>query len=218
MSDAVEVQDPLKSPDQIYEPDDRQKYFSGTLAERHAYLASIVLNKSVPMDVKQLFETAKNLSLYSWFAYRFHQVSELIAFSALEMALRVRYQKEKPLKPGQKKRPPGLYDLLQYAKNNKWIVNEKFPSLYERAKYLAELNKASIKMKNHDFDKAPSMLVDEPEEEEILEAISKLDLVEAITRSANKIRNNLAHGSSTLHPNSTYTLVTVSEVINQVCP
>ena len=188
------------------------------LEDHHSNLASIILHVDVPKDVKQLFETAKNISLYSWFVYRFHQVSELIAFSALEMALRNRYLKENPLDPDLKQRPPTLYPLLQYARNEKWITNKGFPSMCERAKYLAEHKKAMIKMQTHDFDKEPSMLIEEPDEDEISEALASLDMVEAITSNAHKIRNNLAHGSSNLHPNSVSTLRTVSEVINQIYP
>ncbi|MFC1750996.1 hypothetical protein ACFL2V_19575 [Pseudomonadota bacterium] len=216
MSNEDEIEDPLKSVDQIYEADVRQKNFVGTIEDRHSVLESINLSKSVPVDVIQLFETAKNLSLYSWFVYRFHQVSELIAFSALEMALRNRYLKENPLDPDSKQRAPTLYPLLQYARKEGWITNEGFPSAYEKAMYLAERKKYMVKMETHDFDKDPIMEIEEPNEDEILEALSELDLVEAITSNAHKIRNDLAHGSRTLHPNSLLTLRTTSEIINQL--
>ena len=79
------------------EPDIRQQHLC-TLEEMHQLLDDIVLNDEVPDDVYQLFETAKNLSLYSWFMYRFHQVAELMSYTALEMALRHRYLLEHPNK------------------------------------------------------------------------------------------------------------------------
>ncbi len=97
MTDRNELQDPLKPLDRIYEPDERQISFTASLEDRHAALEEITLSDAAPLDVRQLFETAKNLSLYSWFVYRFHQVSELISFSALEMALRERYLLENPI-------------------------------------------------------------------------------------------------------------------------
>ena len=216
MPDKNQIQDPLKPLDQICDPNSRQRNFVSNLEDLHANLSNIVLDESVPVDVRQLFETAKNLSLYSWFAYRFHQVSELIAFSAMEMALRVRYLEENPIDPETNKPRPTLHKLMMHAKKEKWITNEGFPSLYTRAKYAAE-QKISIELiQSHDFEKEPSVTIDEPSEEEIIEALNNLDMVEAITINAHKIRNDLAHGSSTLHPNSVSTLFTVSEVINQI--
>lgn len=212
-----DLQDPLKALEKINEPDDRQKNFVHGLEENHAELSAIVLNDSTPIEVQQLFETAKNLSLYSWFVYRFHQVSELIAFSALEMALRERYLAEN-LQSKNGKAPSGLYRLMQHAKKKKWITNNGFPSLYRRAKHLVENRKAIDIINKHDFDKEPSALVEDPNEEEIEDALANLDMVEAVTSNAHKLRNDLAHGSSILHPNSISTLITTSEVINQIYP
>lgn len=216
VSNIEEIDEPLKPFNEIYYPDSRNEIFVGSLEERHAYLENMTLKSDVPLEVKQLFETAKNLSLYSWFIYHFHQVSELIAFSALETALRMRYLKENASDGNEKKRPPTLYKLLQYAKNENWITNEGFPSLYVRAKNNARHDKSLMKLREHDFEKEPSMHVDEPTHEEVLEAISNLNMVEAITDNAHKIRNDLAHGASYLHPHSTMTLLTVLETINQI--
>ena len=217
MTDLDQLQDPLKPLDQIYEPDDRQISFSTSLEDHHAALEEIVLNDAVPLDVRQLFETAKNLSLYSWFVYRFHQVSELISFSALEMALRERYFAVNPIDEKSKKnRPPSLYDLMQHAKREGWITNEGFSDSYQIARHNAEFYKMIEKSKIHDFDKDPSRSIDEPSEEEIAEELSKMGRVKAITKTSHKIRNDLAHGSNTLHPNSISTLRINAEMINQI--
>ena len=196
MDKVEKLQDPLKPLDQIYEPDERQVSFVATLDERHEALNEIVLNDSVPLDVRQLFETAKNLSLYSWFVYRFHQVAELMSFTALEMALRERYLAENPIDPKSNKKPPALYRLLQHAKMNEWITNEGFPGLYETARYNARHIKMIEKSVIHDFEKEPEMPVDEPNEQEIQDALEELDMVEAIASNAHDIRNDLAHGSN----------------------
>lgn len=216
MKDKV-ILDPLKSLDQICEPDSRQKYFYAGLQDYHSELSGIVLNSNVPVDVHQLFETAKNLSLYSWFVYRFHQVAELVAFSALEMALRERFLAENHESQEQKKYL-GLSNLLQHAKSVQWITNDGFPSLYVRAKHLAEYKKSIEIIKNHDFENKPTTAIEEPSEKEILSALKDLDMVDAITSNANKIRNDLAHGSNTLHSHSISTLVITAEVINQIYP
>jgi hypothetical protein len=214
----MDVEDPLKPLDQIYEPDERQQFIPATLEQRHRVLSEIRLNGSVPVQVRQLFETAKNLSLYSWFAYRFHQVSELISFTALEMALRDRFLTENPPQADSTQRAPSLHALLQHAKVNKWITNEGFPSLYEQARLLAEHNKVLKILQEHDFEEEPIMPIEEAGEEEIAAAIADMDMAEAVANNANKIRNNLAHGSSTLHPGSVTTLRINAEVINQIYP
>jgi len=68
----------------------------------------------------------------------------------------------------------------------------------------------------HDFDSCSELVYQEPTEIEVAEALADLDIVRGITSTANKLRNNLAHGSTTLHPNSMSTLKIVSEVINQL--
>jgi hypothetical protein len=65
VSEIKELQGPLTPLDQICEQDERQTSFEDTLEDNHAELNGIVLNETVPIDVGQLFETAKNLSLYS---------------------------------------------------------------------------------------------------------------------------------------------------------
>lgn len=62
------------------------------------------------------------------------------------------------------------------------------------------------------------MLVEQPSEEEIAQVHSTLDRVNAISENAHKIRNDLAHGSKILHPNSISTLRINADVINQIYP
>lgn len=204
-----ETIDHLKSLDSVMEPDIRQQHLC-TLEEMHQLLDDIVLNDEVPDDVYQLFETAKNLSLYSWFMYRFHQVSELVSYSALEMALRHRYLLDNP-----DKKAPTLQGLLNYAKQKKWLSNEKFPNAMERALENAYHKKVittlSVIGQNHE-----PIIIDEPSEAEVLEALNELDPVGCTVEASAKIRNILAHGSSTLHPGSIATLKRNAVVINQL--
>ncbi len=211
-----DVEDPLKPLNQIYEPDERQQFLPATLEQRHRALSEITLNDSAPLQVRQLFETAKNLSLYSWFAYRFHQVSELISFTAVEMALRERFLAENPPQADSVQRAPSLFQLMRHAKDKKWITNDGFPSLYERARHFAAHNKAVNMSQEHDFEEEPIMPIEEPSEEEAAAEMANMDMVKAITDNAHKIRNSLAHGSSILHPGSVTTLRTNAEVINQI--
>lgn len=210
------VQDQLKRLEEIYYPDERQEYFQNTLEDLHSKLRGIILSDAVPLDVRQLFETAKNISLYSWFVYRFNQVAELVSFSAVEMALRIRYLRENPTVPESKESPPTLFRLMQHAKSERWITNGGFSGMYELARDHAECIKMMEKATTHDFDLEPSMLIDDPSEDEIQDALNNLDRVSAVAENINKSRNNLAHGSSTLHPDSISTLRINADIINQV--
>src|SRR6185436_14808131 len=95
----------------VCEPDSRQSAFLIQLPTIHAQLSAMTLHRGVPLAARQLFETAKNASLYSWFVYRFHQVAELVAYSALELALRARAGYKERLDPGEK--APSLAQLLK---------------------------------------------------------------------------------------------------------
>ena len=212
--DFEKVQDPLKPLDEIYEPDKRQKLFLGiSLNGNHVKLSRIKLNRRVSVEVRQLFETAKNLSLYSWFVYRFHQVSELTAYSALEMALRLRYEKEVG-----KKRRVTLRKLLGYAQENNWIDNNRFSHAYrnETARRNAERKKFLEAILSGTLDGGEPVPVDPPTEQEIREARNELDMVSVIAEAVPRLRNELAHGSSNLIPSSITSLRFIAEVINQI--
>lgn len=55
----------------------------------------IKLIEKVPNDIISQFNVARNLAIYSWHSYSFNQISELKAFSCIEMALRDRLSENK---------------------------------------------------------------------------------------------------------------------------
>lgn len=59
-----------------------------SLENWHAYIDRIQLIDAVHKSVRRNFDRAKNLSLYAWYVYDFHQVAEFDAISTLEMALK----------------------------------------------------------------------------------------------------------------------------------
>lgn len=63
-----------------------------TMEAWYAYVDSTQLNSGVPVEVRRNFDRAKNLSLYAWYVYDFHQVAEMDAISTLEMALRKKFE------------------------------------------------------------------------------------------------------------------------------
>lgn len=89
----------LKKLEQLQNPDKRNLYFCiidhSTGKQRpldvkdiYSSVERIELSEAVPEDIRSQFTVARNLAVYSWFSYSFHQISELKAFSTVEMALR----------------------------------------------------------------------------------------------------------------------------------
>lgn len=122
----VEI-DTLKPYVELLEPDTKQKYFAVvnretgearpiTLRDKHEAVVSIMLASDVPQEIREHFDTARNLYVYSWFVYRFNQVAELHAFSSLEFALKKKCGDS----------PMGLKKLLERAVERGWILDSGF--------------------------------------------------------------------------------------------
>lgn len=59
-----------------------------TAGSIYSLVEPIRLNTTVPEDVRSHFEVARNLAIYSWFVYSFHEVAVMQAMASLEMAAR----------------------------------------------------------------------------------------------------------------------------------
>jgi len=84
---------------EIFEPDDRNLHYvitnqeTGetrylTFKDTYEKIKGIELDYVVPDKIKSQFNIAKNLAVYSWYEYSFHQISEMKAFSTTEDALK----------------------------------------------------------------------------------------------------------------------------------
>ncbi|MEW6602812.1 MAG: hypothetical protein AB1499_17705 [Nitrospirota bacterium] len=195
--------DTLKSFDEILEPDPRQKAFvlfnreTGEQRERsirdHYDLTSeIILDPQVPEQIREHFETARNLLLYSWFAYRFNQVAELHAYASLEFALKIRSGEEKG----------GLKHLLKMAIREKWILDSGFIYQNKIKERISDLYEGS----NRNIEQ----ISDDPDAQDLQEYCKIL--VESIPY----LRNELAHGSSMVYPGGLNTLAICADIINQL--
>src|SRR5690348_15756159 len=120
MNNNDKLEDPLKSLEDITRPDERHRIIVGTLEDLHTELSAINLHSGVPVEIRQHFETAKNVALYTWFVYRFHQVAEMQAYSSLEMALRTKVAIDEPSLVKTTKRF-GLAKLISLAARCGWI-------------------------------------------------------------------------------------------------
>lgn len=210
------VRSPLKAIEEVFQADKQYVKAQIKIDDVHRVLAPIVLVDSVPIPVRQLFETAKNVSLYAWFVYRFHQVSEMVAYSALELALKTRYERENPVcEP--KPVPRGLKQLLKHAQQEKWIENSRFTlsrTLARRS--LLRMQKREIRQSGVLQKAGGNVDLTEPTDEDIDLKMAEIDVVSWIVEQHPGFRNDLAHGSTTLGPRSVTTLSMVSEIINQV--
>lgn len=81
--------------EEITEADERHANFVTpdsqrvTLAHHHGDVATITLSGLAPEGVRVFFDRARNAYLYTWFDYDLGGAAELLAFGALEQALKV---------------------------------------------------------------------------------------------------------------------------------
>src|SRR5436309_223354 len=90
----------LKPLNEIFQPDVRQTYFCRimrtgekremTFEDHYSDVELIKLNDNVPEDIRDRFETARNLLVYSWFVYPFGVVAEFHALATVEAALKIK--------------------------------------------------------------------------------------------------------------------------------
>jgi hypothetical protein len=89
----------LKKLEDICQPDERNQnrydidHSTGVVTPTsvesiYVVVEGIRLNDNVPDSVRSCFEVARNLAIYSWFVYSFHEVAAMQALAALEMAAR----------------------------------------------------------------------------------------------------------------------------------
>ena len=94
----------FKKLEEITSPDIRTTYFvlvnhetgkkrEFSIKNLHDEVETIELDETVPEEVRSQFNVARNLCLYSWFCYPFHNVACLKAYSTIELALRIRLGK-----------------------------------------------------------------------------------------------------------------------------
>jgi hypothetical protein len=213
MSDIGDLQDPLKPLDQILTADPRYQGSVGVLERMHGSLDAIQLHPGVPLHVRQLFETAKNLSLYSWFVFRFHPISKLMGYASLERALKERAAREDGVHVDTVRKT--LHPLMARAVNSRWLRSERF-EVVRRTAHAQLREKQTLQMiQSGEIGEDP---VESPEigEAEILERAAQIDYVIRIAESIPYIRNHIAHGGPMLDAGSVATLRVIAAAINQL--
>ena len=168
----------IKRLDEILKPDFRNSIRSISipgqaprpvqLEDIHSWISDITLNENVPEGIRTQFAQAQNLGIYAWFCYQFHTTSELAAFSAVEMALKHKYNSRST-----------FANLIKRAAQDELITDQGFSVGRNR----------------------------EPDGRRYVDVLSEV---------MPQLRNDLAHGSTTIHPFSYTSLHICADFINQV--
>ncbi len=209
-------EDPLRPLESMFEPDERQ---SERLEDLHVGLSSLALHDDVPLDIQQGFETAKNVRLYTYCVYRFHQVAEMVAYQSLERALRHRWNSEVSRLASIDDNDyqwPGLAHLLTHAGSRGWIRNEGFSSRAWRARNSLTGERAVAGIQAMIATGTDERLLQEPTQVEIEELTEQIDVVKLLVEHLPSFRNELGHGSARLSPTSDLVLQDVCDAINMV--
>jgi hypothetical protein len=92
------------------------------IEDLHRMMQPLELNPTVPADIRQQFDTARNAFVYSWFAYDLATVAEQQAYGVLENALRQRFHTD----GGDESKKPALGNLLEIAVARGWLMKKDF--------------------------------------------------------------------------------------------
>lgn len=202
----------FSSLDAVMQPDERMLCFvrhdpmtgktrPPELKDHYESVSSIVLDDSVPDDIHNQFNIAKNVLLYTWFEYSFYSVATLQAFTTLEYALRERLGVD-VLDKLKKQRKRGLHAYIEYSIEQGWIKNEDF-SAWHRAPMLRATQKYMLQKIREMGEKGLESIEVNYEEVEVPD-INTVDYLSIPLDTVNKIRNWHAHGEYILVPRSVW--------------
>ncbi|MBI4996865.1 MAG: hypothetical protein HZC22_08185 [Rhodocyclales bacterium] len=191
--------DSLKPLGEVLQGDERWRYFGQTIESHYAAIADITLAESVPEDVRQQFEIARNTWLYAFFAYRLLQAAILIAHTALELAL-----KEKASREGVRTKLD-LYGLLDRAIECRWIADQGF---------------SATKLSANQWEEQREILklMGAPDCGPFVQATDDQAYAKQLVGSIRRVRNGVAHGEALFVHDISPVFRTIAELINQLFP
>jgi hypothetical protein len=152
------------------------------------------LHEGVPRVIRVHLDTARNLLLYSWFDFRFHQVAEMRALGSVEYALRHRAGVPVGARSS-------LRQLLARAVEEGWIRDEGFRHYRKLVEQRADLTQEATV----------------PEPGSPTDSTVQRYAV-ALRGTLPSFRNKLAHGSPMMSPSGKHTLALCCDLINQLFP
>jgi hypothetical protein len=193
----------LKTFEEICQPDARQISFvlgdttnpngfrPQTLKDFHDEAEAIQLHEGVPETLRDQFQTARNLIIYSWFYYPLNVTAELCAYATVEHALRI--------KAGAASERLRFHDLLKRAVEQGWIRDEGFSHVKQKYESMRAFNES---LPPEFRNPQPRPLAQ--------------DYCRAMTDVLPKLRNALAHGEPYLHHSGAMTVRICADLINQL--
>lgn len=211
----IDSADALKPIGDVFLVDVRNKHIE--LEDWHARISEIKLTNATPVDVKQLFENAKNIALYTYFAYRLHQAAEVIGYSALEKALKLKFEKENE-NSIVGRRPKTLSDYMDTALKMGWITDEGYKSSRPLASNRAQMRQIQEMIDQGLLEGRVSLPIPEPTDDQIDNEMRAMAIAKTSLHAGRDVRNFLAHGEGGLMPSSIATLAKIAEEINQLFP
>jgi hypothetical protein len=242
--------DGFRTPNNVFNPDPRNSAFAVldehgfrpmTLEDRYKEVAPITLHEGVPRQITAKFDNARNLSLMSWYVYRFHSAARSHAYECLELALRMRFKDDLYVREEQKRRTrheqdlrdcpckvkgpykpinrekfrPTLHPLLQYAIEIGALKNEHFSAWQQRTNIRAR-HRRDIETIQKMKELGLSELEIDDTQLEINDEDRDHDYLGQVLKSLPSIRNLYAHGTSALDNKSLSALRITAEIINQL--
>lgn len=123
----------LKPLSEILEPDKRMASFGWMLETDHKRLSDIKLSETIPEDIRNYFETVKNICLYGRFVYAFYGVAESLTYPLLELGL------QKRLGTGKHGRKNSFRILLHRAIESGLIKDDGFSHARRMREHQAQL-------------------------------------------------------------------------------
>lgn len=187
-----------------------------TLDDHYRSVSQTFLHEKVPNDIRIQFDTTRNLYLYAWFVYRFYPVARGHAYTALEYALRERFEVDM-VAAGTKKRPhgPGLRELLDHASASGHLRNEHFENWRHRVETHARHRTMIEKTKEMRGSEDKAIALCEVAIK-IKDADRDFDYVAILVESIPALRNHYAHGSRSLDNQALGAIQVTAEIINQI--
>jgi hypothetical protein len=233
----------LKALGDLLLPDSRNTFFrkinletgkdeAFTIEDHYSLIERYAVNDRVPEKVRIQYDVARNLYLYAWFEFRFHNVAEAKVLTVLEFAIKqrigvqnlklyVKQREEKHLQLTNKKIriPNGLKTLIEYCRDYQLIHNQGFSAWHRHAKVQAqkaaeyerlEWATAEFKRTGQSEIVLPEIVIPD------LPPDVNYDHIQHLIKHVNRVRNEYAHGSSMLHKQVLSSFEMVSEFINQI--
>jgi hypothetical protein len=184
-----------------------------TFDDHYAAIEPLVVNDSTPEDVRVSFEVARDLLARAWHNVRLTQDAERRAYATVEMALRLKLaplldqralhtRRKKSNGAGRRPEPLTLRPLLDAAIDEGLLTDVGFRQYHRIQAQRDEYADAIRRIYG-------SYQVETPDPQAYTRNVAM---------AMSKLRNDLSHGSTTMHPWGRLTLELCCDIINQLYP